>query len=193
MNTKRLFILKTDSAELTLPVTPQEYEIASATDYKKTNIVSIGDVFVSGLESAQTIKLMSFFPAQDYPFLQTSFRDPQEYINAIESLRMNKTVFRLIISGTDVNLPVRVQIFMYGEQDGSNDVEYSVTFGVHRELETQEVAGWTIPKRKYEAPKSSSGKGKKKKKDRVPQDTYEEPVTLGNVAAGGGSGIPYNV
>ncbi len=160
-----------------LPITPQEYEIAEATDYKKVHIVSIGDVYMGGLEAAQTVKLMSFFPAHDYPFMQTAFREPQEYIDFIKQLRRDKTVFRLIISGTEINLPVRVQSFLYGEQDGSGDIEYSVTFGVHRELDTQEVAGWTIPKRKYEAPKSS-GKGKKKKKDRVPQDTYEKPITV---------------
>jgi len=117
MNTKHIFILMTDSAELTLPITPQEYEIASAIDCKKTNIVSVGDVFVGGPESAQTVKLMSFFPAHNCPFLQPSFRDPQEYINKIEKLRRDKTVFRLIISGTDVNLPVRAQSLMYGENE----------------------------------------------------------------------------
>ena len=136
---------------------------------------------MGGLEAAQTVKLMSFFPAHDYPFIQTAFREPQEYIDFIKKLRSDKTVFRLIISGTEINLPVRVQSFLYGEQDGSGDIEYSVTFGVQRELDTQEVAGWTLPKRKYDPPKSSgsSGKGKKKKKkDRVPQDTYEKPITI---------------
>lgn len=179
MNRKRLVIFKTDEKELVLPITPQEYEIAQSTAYNKTNICSIGDVYIGGLEEAQTIKLLSFFPAQEYSFSQTEFKQPQEYINAIEKLRSDKTVFRLIISDTEINLPVRVQSFLYGEQDGSNDVEYQIIFGVHRELDTQEVAGWTIPKRKYEKPKStkksSSGNSST---DRVPQDTYEQPETV---------------
>lgn len=186
MNQKRLIILKTDTRELILPITPQEYEIATQTDYKKTNIVSVGDVFIAGLEAAQTIKLMSFFPANEYSFANNLDIEPQKYIDAIEKLRTEETVFQLIISGTAVNLPVRVQSFIYGEQDGSNDVEYSVTFGIHRELETVEAAGWTIPKRKYEKPKQSSKNSSKSgsknssksEKDRVPQDTYNKPVTI---------------
>lgn len=179
MNSKRLIIFKTDSTELVLPITPQEYEIAQETAYNKVNICSVGDVFVGGLEAVQTIKLMSFFPANSYSFSNTKDTDPQKYINAIEALRKNKTVFRLIISNTDINLPVRVQSFLYGEQDGSNDVEYQLILGVHRELETVEVAGWTLPKRKYDPPKSKKkGTGSSGKQGtRTSTPAHEKPKT----------------
>lgn len=165
MNNKRLIIFKTDENEIILPITPEEYEITESTDYKTVSIVSVGEVFVGGLSTAQTIKLMSFFPANRYNFSIDAGADPQKYIDAIETLQKNKTVFRLIISGTGINLPVRIHSFLYGEVDGSNDVEYQIILGVHRELETAEAAGWTIPKRKYDPPKSKkkskSGKGNK--------------------------------
>ena len=180
MNNKRLVIFKTDTAELVLPITPQEYEVAQETAYSKVNICAVGDVFAGGLEAAQTIKLMSFFPANNYNFSVNTDTDPQKYINAVEALRKNKTVFRLIISGTDINLPVRVHSFLYGEQDGSNDVEYQITVGIHRELETVEVAGWTLPKRKYDPPNSNKGKGKGKGKKQTPRTNkpVKEPHTV---------------
>lgn len=200
MNSKRLIIFKMDEAELVLPITPQEYEVAQETAYSKVNICAVGDVYAGGLEAAQTIKLMSFFPANKYNFSVNTDTDPQKYINAIETLRKNKTVFRLIISGTDINLPVRVHSFLYGEIDGSNDVEYQIILGIHRELETVEVAGWTLPKRKYDPPKSkkksnggkgNSGKGNSK---RTNTPAHEKPQTVhGYITTNGGRFNAQNV
>lgn len=180
MNNKRLVIFKTDSAELVLPVTPREYELAHTTAYKKVSICSIGDVYAGGLDAAETVKLISFFPANKYDFANNTDTEPQKYIDTIEKLRMKKTVFQLIISGTSINVPVRVQSFLYGEVDGSNDVEYSITLGIHRELETVEVAGWTVPKRKYDPPKKS-GDSKNDQDDEKPRTNQakDTPSTCG--------------
>ncbi len=194
MNNKRLIIFKTDKAELVLPITPQEYEIAQETSYSKVNICAVGDVFAGGLEAAQTIKLMSFFPANKYGFAVNTAADPQEYIDAIEALRKNKTVFRFIVSGTDINLPVRVQSFLYGERDGSNDVEYQLILGVYRELETVEVAGWTLPKRKYDPPKSKKKSKSGKTYERTNTPAHEKPKTAhGYITTNGGRFNAQNV
>ena len=110
-----------------LPITPESYEVTTGINIQTVSVVGVGDVAVAGDETTNSVTLRSFFPAQRYSFAQTAWTDPQALVTQIESWCAEKTVVRLIVSGTKVNRPMIIESIAYGEQDGSNDIEYTIT------------------------------------------------------------------
>lgn len=126
MNQERKMILKSASAEIMLPVTPESYEVATGINTTAVNVVGVGDVVIAGNQRAEPMSLSGFFPAQSYGFAAAAYTDPYLLRATIEGWVQNKEVVRFIVSGTSVNLPMIIEGIQYGERDGSNDVYYTI-------------------------------------------------------------------
>jgi len=133
----RPFIFRGDGEELVLPVTPESYQVGCGINVEVVNIHELGDVIVTGYGTLQTIKISCLFPANDYPFSSDS--DPDYYIQQFKGWVENKTRLRFIIGNTDVNVPVIVESFTYGERDGTGDVYAEITLREYREIVPQQV------------------------------------------------------
>ena len=79
---------------------------------------------------------------------------PYDFVKKILGWKEKGTTVRLII-GEYINILIAIESFTYGEQDGTGDVYYTITFKEYREVELLEK-----PKKK----KTKSKKKKKKKK-----------------------------
>lgn len=186
MNIQRKFILKSEDTELVLPITPSEYEVQTSVEMTKTSIVQLGEINIAGGDKLGEIKIISFFPANEYAFANSTDTDPAYYITQIENWLRNKEVIQFIVSGTGVNRSVLIDSFSYGENDGTNDVQYMLTLQEYRETETVEVAGWTVPKRK----KNRKKKDEPEREPENPPEEYEPPTVTEYYNFGVGIHIP---
>ena len=109
--------------ELMLPVTPPGYSWMRGVSYESVHIDQLGDIDFPGGRKLHQAKIECLLPAQEYPFLLPgAIPEPQHYLDQLDAWCSAKTVLRYIVSGTDVNEPVRIAEVGRAEDDGTNDV-----------------------------------------------------------------------
>lgn len=134
----RKFIIKA-SKQITLPVTPESFEVSYGRRIETVNIHEVGDVNLPGGLALGTIKISCMFPEQDYPFAQDS-GDPYDYVDSIKKLIKKKKPVRFIVSGTGVNERVLIEDIAYGERDGTGDVYATITMRGYRAVGASRTA-----------------------------------------------------
>lgn len=132
MNEQRKIIFRAGSTEIVLPVTPSSFRVSKGIKVETVNIHGLGDVRVAGYASLDNISIESFFPAQSYSFAVATYKDPYVLAAQFETWSHERTVVRFIVSGTTINIPVLIETISFGEQDGSNDVYYTLNLSEYR-------------------------------------------------------------
>lgn len=114
-----------------LPVPIEPYEISSPWNNEEFNGLK-QDLNLIGLRGLKTFDISSFFPVQDYPFLQNRNMWGMEYVDTIERWRDRRYPLRIIITSNDsnvqnVNMAVTVENFTY-ETRRDGDIYYTLSF-----------------------------------------------------------------
>lgn len=109
----RKFIIKA-SGQITLPVTPESFEVSYGRHTETVSIHEVGDVNLPGGMALGTIKVGCMFPENDYPFALDS-GEPYEYVGRIEKIIKRKKPVRFVVSGTGINERVLIEEISYGE------------------------------------------------------------------------------
>lgn len=121
---------------LRLPVNPPEVLITSPFGINRVNVVGLGEVSIPGERGLKDISFESFFPRDYNPSYceYSGFIAPSEWVKQIESWRDTRHNIRLIISGTNISIPVFVEQFdIKPERAGHiGDVYYSISFVEYR-------------------------------------------------------------
>lgn len=134
----RKFIIKSGK-QLTLPVSPESFEVFCGQRIETVNVHEVGDVNLPGGLALGTIKLSCLFPAQDYPFAW-DYGDPYGYVDSIKKLIKKGRAVRFIVSGTGVNERVLLEDISYGERDGTGDVYATITMRGYRSVSAAQTA-----------------------------------------------------
>lgn len=147
-----------------LPVLPNKFEVNSS--YKNSTKASIsqGEIRLIGLQGLKTISFDSFFPYRAYPFARNNriieidgkkydifdrYSDLTNhknfygwsYVRTIEEWMKKRVPIRVIITDLEndaVNLPMTIDSFKYGIQDGSNDIKYTISLTEFRFVKLEE-------------------------------------------------------
>ena len=117
--------------EKVLPITPKSFQIEDGVRMETVNLTGLGDIVIPGFSTLTTITISSFFPNGAYSFSPSS-EEPYGYVAWFSEKSEKKRVLRVLIDGTGVNLPVVVESIRYGEQDGTNDVYYTLSLQRYR-------------------------------------------------------------
>ncbi|MGM7683550.1 LysM peptidoglycan-binding domain-containing protein [Cytobacillus sp. Hm23] len=122
------FSANNDSEGFRLPVNPEKVNVKSAGDGETFKIAKLGSVNIPKDVDLKEFSLISFFPSQDYHFLETDFLEPTYYIEKLEKWQVEKTPIRYIyVNGSfSINELVTIESFSYDESFGSGDVNYSL-------------------------------------------------------------------
>lgn len=121
------------SSRIRIPVIPSEYTVQSAQNNTTVNVIGLGDVVLKGKRGLRSISFSSFFPKRyDADYCQyTKLKSPKAYVNIIEKMKRAGTV-KLIITGTQINFRCTIESFEWGENDGTGDIDYTLTFQEYR-------------------------------------------------------------
>ena len=121
------FTLSGGGESVSFPVSPASFEVSLPSNNQTVNVISIGDVNMIGNAGLASLKFESFFPSNEYPFVNDmTATGAYEYVAKVKKMQTGKEPCQISISGTDVSLPVTIETFEYGEKDGSGDVYFSL-------------------------------------------------------------------
>lgn len=118
---------RNNKERIRLPVLPPDFEVDTGKNNTKVMLHELGEINLIGKSRLKAMTIESFFPAQHYPFCE--FRNipkPYDMVKRIESWQATEEPIRLIITGTNINIPFAIENFRYGERDGTGDVYYSL-------------------------------------------------------------------
>jgi LysM repeat protein len=139
---ERKIILKNTETgqELTMPVTPASYPMASGRAVERLDMAQTGQIALPGLKSLFDETLEVLLPAQLYPFCTAeAVADPSYYLELLTAWSQEGQVCRYIVVGTAINSPVLLGPIEYGESDGTNDVTAKIPLYEYRYLEDVQV------------------------------------------------------
>lgn len=124
--------LKQSGTKYRFPVLPPDYELTDTSNNTPVVINSLGEINMLGKRNLKTIPLSSFFPKRKYYFCQyRGFPTPKESVKIIEEMK-EKGVLRLVMTGTPVNMECTIESFVYGEDDGTKDIHFTIEFKEYR-------------------------------------------------------------
>lgn len=128
---------------LQLPVNPASVEITSPFAINTVQVASLGEIPVPGERQLKGISFSSFFP-RDYNPSYCEYPDidrPSTWVKQIEEWRDTRFNIRLIITGTDISIPVFVDDFtIEPERAGApGDIYYSISFVEYKHTEAKVI------------------------------------------------------
>lgn len=82
-----------------------------------------------------TISFSSFFPLRKNSSYcrRGSILKPLQYVDAIERMKQTGTV-KLVITGSPIRMDGTIESFEWGENDGTGDIFYSISFKEYRNV-----------------------------------------------------------
>ena len=118
-----------------IPVLPSEFTIQSPQQNETYQTIGIGEINLIGFKGLKSVSFSSMFPAKKVAYSKNSSIFGWEYVNLIEPLRERKIPFRLVITGTPINMAVTIENFEYGMKAGTKDIQYTIEFKEFRLVE----------------------------------------------------------
>ena len=111
---------------LEIPVIPEEFTVTKPQKDETFETVSGEELAFLDVPGLKSIGWSSFFPSRDYPFLRCErLSDVWQYGYKIDTWIAQKYPIRLIISGTPINMAVKVTKFDY-KMASCGDIEYDI-------------------------------------------------------------------
>ena len=165
MNTPKIITIFNGSEKLTLPITPESFEITDTWNNEELNINSIGLITMIGKRGLKSVTISSFFPKHGYSFIvpggtvpshaekevkqvgkrsyeitgnNITVYDPWELVKKLQSWRGKILTLFISDTGECVSWPCVIDgDFPYGERDGTGDVYYSLTLKEYKKTNTK--------------------------------------------------------
>ncbi len=125
----RIFLSINNMEEvLELPVIPPEFSVSKPQSDETFETITGEELSFIDAPMLKSISWDSFFPTRDYPFLRcVRLSDAWQYGYKIDTWIARKYPIRLVISGTPINMAVKVTQFDY-KLGQTGDIEYSIAF-----------------------------------------------------------------
>ena len=112
-----------------LPVNPPNFALESNAKINGEGIVRYGDIAIYGGRGLRKIEISSIFPNQEYSFnAYKNVPKPYTCVDNVNSWFRRGSPVILTITGTNINNWFAMSDFTYGEQDGTGDVYYTISF-----------------------------------------------------------------
>ena len=129
--------LKNDKHTFRFPILPSAINIQDYAIINDSNITGLGDVAIFGGRGLRGVEITSFFPnpKRKYKFVNyTDYPKQWDCVSKIRSWMHSGEVMRFIVTGTEINFPVRITDFSYSEQDGTGDIYFTINLKEYREI-----------------------------------------------------------
>lgn len=120
--------------ELTMPVTPADFDIEEGRRVETLDMAGAGEVNLPGLETLFERPVEFLLPAAPAPYVTGGWREPYSIVETLRRWSLAGNVVRYIVYGTAVNHACLIESVRYAERDGTNDVYLTVTLKAYRFL-----------------------------------------------------------
>lgn len=134
-----------EGREVSLPVLPAKLKVTSAGKNDTTTVLSLGEILILRKKALRTVAWDCFFPVHDAPYVTGQITEPVEIVKVIQAARDALTPIRLLITGTDLDVNVRmgIETFDYEERSGElGDLYYSIKLSEWKDYSARRI---TLP------------------------------------------------
>ena len=121
--------IRNNRLKFQLPVNPPNIVLEGNAKINGEGIVKYGDISIYGGKGLRKIEISCFFPNQEYSFnAYKNVPKPYTCVDNVNSWFRRGSPVILTITGTNINNLFIISDFTYGEQDGTGDVYYTISF-----------------------------------------------------------------
>lgn len=125
-----------------LPVPPSEWQITSSQNVTTTNVLGFGEVINGSLPVLKAWSISGIFPYKNYHFISSArMLDQWEYIDLFQQFKDEAKELIYTISDTSVYIPCIITNLVYGENDSSGDINYTLDFKENKSFELVDKDG----------------------------------------------------
>lgn len=122
-----------------LPINPLSFTLSESNLNQTITILDIGDINLIGHRGLVSCTLESFFPSTNSPHYQRAEKEPMEYINQLKKWKESGKPIRMIISDSSVNLAMAIEHLSFTQNEGDNDIYYTLELLEYRFLNVPSV------------------------------------------------------
>lgn len=118
-----------EGREVNLPVLPTKLKVTSPGKNETTTVLELGEILRLRKKGLRTVAWDCFFPVHAAPYVTGQITTPIEIVKAIQAARDTLSPIRFLITGTDLDINVRmgIETFDYEERSGElGDLYYSI-------------------------------------------------------------------
>lgn len=140
------------------PIIPMPISVQAQSMLSTQQVMKLGNVSIYDGQDLGSAPLSGFFPKTYIKSVcnYDSFPSPWECVELIESWRKSGTVLRYIVTGTPINMTVRVANFDYSVENGTGNVHYSLKLTEFRPVNIPEAKTVEPLKKGKKIPNSNS-------------------------------------
>ena len=127
--------------ELRLPITPF-FDLSKPKNNQTLNLYEFGDVNIPGNLGLKSFDIESFFPhrGHNYNFCPRDTDDPYSYCRLIDKWFSDVYPIRVIFTNSNINIPMLIESFNYGENDRTRDVYFKLSLREYRFIDEPSAA-----------------------------------------------------
>lgn len=138
--------LKGAGTQLRIPVLPASYQVTGKQNNTVVTVNGLGEILLRGKRALLEVSFTSFFPKKyDSSYCEyRGYPSPSSCVQTINEMKEDGHV-RLIVTGVPIAIFVEIEEFIWGEEDGTGDITYTLTLREDRKpvipvsvLESQE-------------------------------------------------------
>lgn len=123
-----------------LAVPPESFTIQTGKKIDVLSINDLGDYTIPNGDTASTINIKSFFPEKYDSYCDFNYIvPPYDLINKILWWKSTNRPIRLLITDTNINLPMLIESFNWGERAGTSDVEFEISLKEYRFISVERI------------------------------------------------------
>lgn len=140
--TRTILIRESKRRKIELAVNPSEVTISESLNNQTMVLEEIGTVNIPGSRGLKGIQINTFLPAYRSHFYDGD--DPESILKLADRWKKNRTVLRVIISGTGINMKVLMDQASETYHEGQEDVTVSWSFSQFKDISiptVQSIAG----------------------------------------------------
>jgi hypothetical protein len=147
---------------LRLPVNPAEFTVTSPFGVHRISVAHLGEVTIPGERNLKDVSFETFFPRDYNPNYceYSGFMNPRKWVLQMETWRDTRESIRLLITGTNVSLPVLIETFdIKPERAGHvGDIYFSISCVEYKEPTVKKVEKKGNKVKAVSSIRSSTGK-----------------------------------
>lgn len=135
------------SDAIRFPVNPESITVESPYGFNDVQVTHLGEYSVFGERQLKSMSIESFFPGE-YNSSYCEYAEilaPEDYVNKIEEWRDKQKPLRLIVTGTNINIPVTVREFSteYERAGHIGDIHFTLSLKEYRPQEYRKALDLT--------------------------------------------------
>lgn len=125
------------SVKVRIPVLPSEpITLSTAGSYQEHDILNLGKVKIPNGTELKELSFTSFFPGEqrkEYGFIRGAWQKPSTYDNILSYWRDNGSDVKVLVTGTSINMNMRIGNYETQYSGAFGDITYSLSFFTARD------------------------------------------------------------